>query len=282
MKLDKAIRRFLPSASRLTYNPVFKLVVDCFDVLPKLLYEELSKIPPNHLRIRVGVGNRIFANQVIYLTGPKDFWMHAFHAGLCRLDSTVVDIGCGCGRYAHPLRDYRFKSEQFTGKYLGIDIDEEMLEWCSRHYDSERFSFCRSNHASKAYRGAANGNSHYRVPLADASADFVFSTSLFTHLLEEQVANYCQESCRILRPGGHMAMACFSLDHPPPTYGGRHTFQHQMGNSFVESREVPEAAVAYREAFLFGVAHSAGFRTAELQTAPGEWQPMLICQKDNP
>lgn len=279
MNLDRAVRQILPSASRLTYNPLFRAVVDSFDFLPKLLCQELSTIPPNHMRIRVGVGNRIFANQVIYLTGPKDFWMHAFHAGFCRLDSTVVDIGCGCGRYAHPLRDYHFKSERFAGKYVGVDIDEEMLDWCRKHYDSERFSFFRSNHSSKAYRGMTNGNSHYRIPLEDESADFVFSTSLFTHLLEEQLMNYCQESFRILKPGGHMAMACFSMDHLPPTYGGRHTFRHRISNAYVESLEVPEAAVAYREEFLFAVARQAGFRTAEVQTAPGDWQPVVISMK---
>jgi len=279
MKLDKAIRRVIPSTSRLTYNPIFKAVVDSFDLIPKLVYEELSNIPPNHMRIRVGVGNRIFANHVIFVMGSKDFWMHAFHSGLCRLDSTIVDIGCGCGRYAHPLRDYRFKSERFTGKYIGVDIDEEMLAWCRRNYDAERFSFYQSNHASKAYRGAANGNSHYHLPVADESADFVFSTSLFTHVLEEQLGNYCQESFRALRPGGRMVMTCFSMDHPPPTYGGRHTFRHRIANAYVESLEVPEAAVAYTEEFLFAAAQEAGFRTAEILEAPGDWQPMLLCRK---
>ena len=283
MKLDKSIRRLIPSASRLTYNPVFKAIVDSFDLLPKLVYEELSRIPPNHMRIRVGVGNRIFANHVIFVAGSKDFWMYAFHSGLCGLDSTIVDIGCGCGRYAHPLRDYRFKSERFTGKYIGIDVDEEMLAWCRENYDAERFSFHRSNHTSKAYRGMensnGNGNSHYHLPVADESADFVFSTSLFTHLLEEQLDNYCQESYRALKPGGYMAMSCFSMDHPPPTYGERHTFRYRIANAHVESLEVPEAAVAYEETFLLSVAQAAGFRTADILEAPGDWQPMLVCCK---
>ena len=279
MNLDKAVRRVIPSASRLTYNSAFKVLVDSFDWIPKLMYEELSRIPPNHMRIRVGVGNRIFANQVVYLTGPKDFWMHAFHAGLCRLDSTIVDIGCGCGRYAHPLRDYRFKSERFSGKYIGIDIDEEMLGWCRRNYDPERFSFHRSSHASKAYRGLADGNSDYRLPAADESVDFVYSMSLFTHLLEVQLANYCRESYRILKPGGHMAMACFTIDHPPPTYGKRHTFKHRIGAACVESLAVPEAAVAYNEEFLLGVARELGFRSAAIQAAPGDWQPLLLALK---
>jgi SAM-dependent methyltransferase len=273
------LRRLVPSASRLTYNPFFKALVDSFDVLPRLLYEELSKLPPNHMRIRIGVGNRIFANQVVFLTGSKDFWIHAFHSGLCRLDSTIVDIGCGCGRYAHPLRDYRFKSERFSGKYIGIDIDEDMLRWCRQNYDAERFSFYRSNHASKAYQGVKHGNSHYQLPMAGESADLVFSTSLFTHLLEQQLENYCEESYRVLKPGGCMAMYCFSMDHLPPTYGDRHTFRHRIGNAHVEVLRVPEAAIAYEEKFLFEVVQRAGFHAAEIQAGTGDWQPLLLCRK---
>jgi hypothetical protein len=47
----------------------------------------------------------------------------------------------------------------------------------------------------------------------------------------------------------------------------------------VESLEVPEAAVAYEEKFLSAVAQAAGFRTAEILEAPGDWQPMLLCRK---
>src|SRR5713226_5678945 len=93
VNLEKAIRRVIPSTARLTYNPIFKVIVDSFDLLPKLMYEEVSKIPPNHMRIRVGVANRFLSNDISYINLGKDFWMHAFHAGLCRLDSTIVDLG---------------------------------------------------------------------------------------------------------------------------------------------------------------------------------------------
>jgi predicted SAM-dependent methyltransferase len=115
--------------------------------------------------------------------------------------------------------------------------------------------------------------------LEDGSADFVFSTSLLTHLLEEEVLNYCRESYRVLKPGAHMLMSCFSIDHPPPTYGDRHTFRHRIGNAYVESLRVPEAAVAYEEQFLVAVGKETGFLTAEILTAPGDWQPALLCRK---
>jgi len=59
-------------------------------------------------------------------------------------------------------RDYRFKSETFTGKYIGIDIDDEMLEWCRRNFDAGRFEFHRSTQASKVY-GSGEGASSYYV-----------------------------------------------------------------------------------------------------------------------
>jgi SAM-dependent methyltransferase len=279
VKFDKLVRKIIPSAARLTYNPIFKILVDSIDTLPRCMYEEFSKIPPNHMRIRVGVANRIFTNHVFYLNEAKDFWIHALHSGLCRLDSRILDIGCGCGRFAQYLRDYRFKRETFSGKYIGIDIDEEMLQWCRRNFDSERFEFHRSDHASKAYNARGSTRGDYVLPVTDETVDFVFSTSLFTHLLEKELVNYCEESYRVLKPNCFMAMFCFSVDHPPPTFGDRHTFQFKMGNAHVESMSVPEAAVAYEEEFLFRVANEAGFRTVEVLVGPEDWQPMLLCRK---
>jgi SAM-dependent methyltransferase len=279
MKFDRILRKIIPSTSRLTYNPFFKVLVDSIDLFPRLAYEEFSKIPPNHMRIRIGVANRLFTNHVFHLNEAKDFWFHALHSRLCRLDSRIVDIGCGCGRFAQHLRDYRFKQETFSGKYVGIDIDEEMLDWCRRNFDKERFEFHRSDHASKAYNAVGKPETEYVLPVENETIDFVFSASLFTHLLERELVNYCKESYRVLRPDCFMAMFCFSMDHPPPTFGDRHTFRFRIGNAHVESMSVPEAAVAYEESFLFSVAREAGFRSAEMLVGPEDWQPMLLCRK---
>jgi ubiquinone/menaquinone biosynthesis C-methylase UbiE len=126
---------------------------------------------------------------------------------------------------------------------------------------------------------AGKTEDNYILPIADESIDFVFSTSVLTHLLEPEMVNYYKESFRVLKPGGSMAMYRFSMDHPPPTFGDRHTFQFGIGNSDVESVAVPEAAVAYEEAYLFKVADETEFRFAELMFAPDDWQPMLSCGK---
>ena len=71
MSLNLMIRRVVPSTSKLTFNPLARRVLDAFDVIPNLLYREFRELPPNHLRIRVGVGNRIFANQVHHLQAGR-------------------------------------------------------------------------------------------------------------------------------------------------------------------------------------------------------------------
>lgn len=279
MNFDKALRKIVPSSASLTYNPIVKRLLDFIDFIPGHMFKEFSNLPPNHLRIRVGVGNRIFANQVFYLNEGRNFWLHAFRSGLCRLDSHILDIGCGCGRFAQHLRDYNFKHEVFTGRYIGIDIDEEMLNWCGRNFDSERFEFHRSSDVNKVYNVSGENNAAYILPIADESIDFVFSTSLFTHLLESELVNYCKESFRVLKAGGSMAMYCFSMDHLPPTFGDRFTFGFKIGNSYVESMAAPEAAVAYEESFLFKVAREAGFVAAEMLVGREDSQPMLLGRK---
>ena len=280
-RFERVLRRMVPSVAPLTYHPVVKRVLAAGDVLPRLWFKEFRHLPPNHLRVRVGVHNRIFSNQVVYLRRGTNFWLWAFGEQMCSFDSDIVELGCGCGRRTHLLRDFKFQDRRYTGRYLGIDIDREMLDWCRANFDPERFEFAQSTHASEAYRNdrGEDGANWYRVPREDASVDFVYGTSVLTHVLTDGLVNYLSEAARVLRPGRHLAMSCFCTDHPPSTFGGRHTFPHRLGEAHVESLDVPEAAVAYSERFLLEQAEKAGFRSAELRLNPGGSQHMLVCRR---
>ncbi len=281
LSLDRVVRKIFPSTSRLTFNPLFKATVNAFDVVPRLIYPEFRDLPPNHLRIRIGVGNRILNNQVHFLVHARDFWLFVFMEGLADANANILDIGSGCGRWAHWLRDYNFRGRRFSGVYVGIDIDGETIAWCEKHYDAERFRFHHSTHSSVSYRQDGEKTSHYRIPEADGSMDLIVSNSLLTHVLEAELENYIQESYRLLKPGGAILHSHFNLDYPPATYGTRHTFQHAIGNAWVESLEQPEAAVAYRTDYLFKVVRAVGFRDCEIVHMPGgaQHQPMLLCKK---
>jgi SAM-dependent methyltransferase len=275
----RLIRAVFPSLSKLTFNPLFKFLVDASDLPWKLLFPAFRKLPPNHLRIRVGVANQLFNNQLKYLVEPAGFWIEMFVERWIDLNSTIIDIGSGCGRTAHILRDYWSVSSTFTGSYIGVDIDEEMIGWCNSHFDAPRFRFLLSTDGSKSYDKKARVDSPYRIPEPDGLADLVFSLSLFTHLLETEASNYLKESFRLLRPGGSIHHSVFCIDYPPPTLGSRHTFSHNIGNARVESLAQPEAAVAYTEAFLLALAKDIGFIDAKIAHRPGAWHPHLIARK---
>jgi hypothetical protein len=70
----KLARRLVPSTAMLSYNRVFKLVGNGLTRLPDLVFPEFRQLPPNHLRVRVGVGNRLFNNQAIDLDKESIAW----------------------------------------------------------------------------------------------------------------------------------------------------------------------------------------------------------------
>jgi SAM-dependent methyltransferase len=281
LSLDRALRKLFPSTSKLTFNPLFRAVMNASDVIPRLIYPEFRTLPPNHLRIRIGVGNRILNNQTHFLVHARDFWMFVLSDGIANLHSNILDIGVGCGRWAHWMRDYNFRGRRFDGTYVGIDIDGEAIAWCEKNYDAPRFRFHHSSDASVSYNQNGSPRAAYRIPEADGTFDLVFSNSLLTHLLEAELENYLRETFRLLKTGGAMMHSHFNIEYPPATFGTRHTFKYQRGNAQIESEAQPEAAVAYHTDFLFGLCRRIGFSTCEIVHMPGgeQHQPILLCRK---
>jgi SAM-dependent methyltransferase len=281
ISLDRALRKLFPSTSKLTFNPLFRSAVNACDLIPRLIFPEFRTLPPNHLRIRVGVGNRILNNQSHFLVHARDFWMFALSERLVTVDSNILDIGVGCGRWAHWMRDYNFRGRQFSGNYVGIDIDGEAIEWCRANYDAGHFRFHHSTDASISYNQSGSARSSYRIPEPDGTFNLVFSNSLLTHLLETELENYLQETYRLLKTGGAMMHSHFNMEHRPATFGTRHTFKYQLGNARIESEAQPEAAVAYHTDFLFDLCRRIGFSSSEIVHMPGgaQHQPILLCRK---
>ena len=73
-----------------------------------------------------------------------------------------------------------------------------------------------------------------------------------------ELENYLRESYRLLRAGGAMMQLRSNIEHPPATYGTRHTFQHRMGDALIESEAQPQAAVNSHTDFLFGLCRKRG------------------------
>jgi ubiquinone/menaquinone biosynthesis C-methylase UbiE len=108
----------------------------------------------------------------------------------------LIDVGCGSGRLAKPLSTY------LTGKYLGIDVVPELVEYARRLVARPDWRF---EHA----RGLA-------IPENDQQADMVCFISVLTHLLHEESFVYLRDAKRVLKPGGKIVLSF--LDFRMPTH----------------------------------------------------------------
>jgi SAM-dependent methyltransferase len=272
--LDRTFRKFVPSVGKASYNPIVKIAGDTLANVLALSFPELRELPPNHLRIRIGVGNQVLRNHVHFLQMGAWTWLSFMSRRYCSFNSDVVELGCGCGRIAWPLKD-----PWFEGTYLGVDIDTEMIEYCRHNFPAGRFQFLLSPHRSNTYsatNGTARGDRNLGFLVADPdSKDFVYSISLYSHLLEEEFADYLRESFRILRSGGCMYLTFFCMEDVQ--LGQRWTFAHRRGNAFIENMDLPEAAVAYHKAYVVEMAKSLGFR--EITIIPRAVQSVLVARK---
>jgi SAM-dependent methyltransferase len=273
---DRVLRKLVPSVARLSYNPIFKIVGNTIARVLARPFPELRELPPNHLCIRIGCGNRIFNSHVMFLKASSDCWLTFLSRGYCTANADVVELGCGCGRIARVL-----KEPWFQGTYVGVDIDEEMLSYCRRNFPDGRFEFVLSPHKSRTYHPGKL--KHPLVTSGDFvigkpnSKDFVYAFTLFTHLLESAVADYVRESYSILKIGGILYFNFICIEHVE--LGRRWTFRHRRGNSYVENLRYPEAAVAYHGEFMANLAANCGFREVTVSPPQGGGQTELLARK---
>ena len=106
----------------------------------------------------------------------------------------LIDVGCGSGRLAQPL------SQCFQGKYLGIDIEPNLVNFARQSVRREHWHF-------EVTEG-------FDIPETDETADMVCFFSVFTHLLHEQTYVYLSEAKRVLKPGGKIIFSFLDFTVP--------------------------------------------------------------------
>lgn len=178
---------------------------------------------------------------------------------------TVLDIGCGCGRVArHVLPRLP------DGAYVGADVDARAVAWCERHLRTRhpRARFLHIDAYNSIYNPRSRQRaSEYRFPLADGSVDRITLSSVFTHMLPEDVDHYLDEMARMLRPGGRAYVGAFLLN--AERRGGSSgavvgaKFPLDRGDHAITSEKYPDLEVAYREDVFTAMAERRGLRLAE-------------------
>jgi SAM-dependent methyltransferase len=211
------------------------------DVVDRVSGRANDNLPPRRHRY-VGEGD--------FRAIGQEFLRHFVDVGGLKRDDDVLDVGCGIGRMAIPLTGYLAAG----GSYRGFDIVPKGVRWCQKHITPRypNFQFEAFDLRNTLYnRTATSDAANFRFPYRGASFDFVFATSVFTHLLPDAMRNYVGQIARVLRPG-KTTLTTWLLLNPETRRGaaknpGALTFKHDKGEYAVDDDRVPEAVTAYRE-----------------------------------
>jgi ubiquinone/menaquinone biosynthesis C-methylase UbiE len=267
----------LPVNMRYLIRRLYYLPADIFD---QLTGKRPAGVPPRGM---IFIGHGDYVKQ-----GEKFLGYFQELAGL-KPDAAVLDIGCGIGRMAVPLTSYLNEK----GSYDGFDIVKEGIDWCRKNISPKHpnFRFQYTGLYNKLYNTADKADaSNFRFPYADASFDFVFLTSVFTHMMPAEVEHYIAEIGRVLKPGGNCLMSFFLVNCESedlmirqPTHMN---FPVNKGFYRLHSQQVDTANVAYDEEWVLSKTEASGMHLKDLRY--GQWcgrktyfdyQDLLICTR---
>lgn len=188
-------------------------------------------------------------------------------------DDRVLDVGCGIGRIARALAGYL--SPQ--GSYDGFDIVEIAIRWCQRHYREPHpnFTFTHVDVANGSYNPAGHDTAErFAFPYADSSFDFVFLTSVFTHMMPAEIERYTEEIARVLRVGGRCLATFFLLNEQSQSLiaagKGTQLFTELSPPYAVVDPDAPENAIAYEEHWVMSQLSKVGLQ-ARVPPSYGSW-----------
>jgi SAM-dependent methyltransferase len=198
--------------------------------------------------------DRLYNQRRIFHRLGKDLLNLLVRYGGLKPDDKVLDIGCGPGRIAIPLTQFL----SARGSYDGFDIVEKFIQHCQRVITPSypRFHFQRADIFNTSYNPKGGECEHSFVfPYPDNSFDFVFLTSVFTHLLSDGVENYLSEIHRVLKPGGRCFATYFLLNAESEKCK---TFVYLISHGKAAKENNLESATAFDESYILKLYSKTG------------------------
>jgi ubiquinone/menaquinone biosynthesis C-methylase UbiE len=219
-----------------------------------------SLTPPSRLSSFYGKGDAValgnhMVNSFISIAGLKP-------------DEKVLDVGCGIGRVALPLTGYLGNK----GQYYGFDIVPEGIRWCKKNIEPKfpHFHFQQADVYNRFYNPKGRYKaSEYRFPFNDNTFDFIFLTSVFTHMVIQDMENYISEISRVLKPGGKSFITYFLLNDETrkltTSKVSHFNFCYQIDERcYTVDPTIPEDAIAYDDTYILELLRKCDLNLSEL------------------
>jgi SAM-dependent methyltransferase len=201
-------------------------------------------IPPRRLRF-IGAGD--------FRGVGREFMRYFIEYGQITPTSKILDVGSGIGRMALPLLPFIGSK----GSYDGLEIVRSGVDWCQQNITPRypQFQFHWADVYNKEYTPQGRFQAHeYLFPFPDNHFDFVFLTSVFTHMLPRDLEHYMSEVARVMKPRGRCLATFFLLNDESLASIERGglvlNFVHQGEGYRTTNATVPEEAIAYPEPFV--------------------------------
>ena len=203
----------------------------------------------------------------------QEFLQHFKSLGNLQPHHRVLDIGSGIGRMAIPLTKYLNEK----GRYNGFDIVKEGVEWCQKNISKRypNFHFQQVYLKNDLYSNEGESAAYFTFPFDDDTFNFSFLTSVFTHMLPEQVDNYLKEISRVTVKNGR-CLATFFLYNEAiiarTTGEDKFGFPYDYGHYRLMDDAVKSANVAFDIPYLKEMAAKHGLKIVSINH--GHWSEL--------
>lgn len=173
--------------------------------MPAPVDPALIPLPPR--RMRMG-GAHFRRNKGFVEGGIRDVRLLRRRAGL-RADSRLLDWGCGAGRLAVGVKALM----GHLADYHGVDVQSDLIAWAQANLADEHTRFTLVDQHNERYN--PTGTPTFDIPADPGSVDVLYSYSVFSHMLTDDVAGYSATIASLLAPEGRAVMTAFVEDDVP-------------------------------------------------------------------
>jgi len=118
---------------------------------------------------------------------------------------SLLDVGCG-SKLVQAILDRQLP----IGRYAGVDVFPDLINFLRTNVSDPRFSFQVSNSHNEMYNpGGEPLSANTRLALEEHSFDYICLFSVFTHLAPHDYVAMLQMLRRYIKPGGRILFSLF-------------------------------------------------------------------------